>query len=252
MENKEKKGKKVNFLYVNRKKIGAVIAAAALVCAGLGAKSCSDSKLEVKNNVKINHIFDDMDIPTINIKEILDEIAETNPEIAEISEDGQEQISNEKDAQESKDQNQNNENSNTNNNGGSNQPGNTGGNKPSEPSTPVEPEKPQHIHNLVSRYEAHDENETCVVTRWQVCTASNCPNAGQRFNQTTTRSSHQYTPIAEIEDPVGSGIWIITDMCTVCNHTQERSSRYSLSGYSMNSEVFEKRATEKQKTLKLY
>jgi len=41
-------------------------------------------------------------------------------------------------------------------------------------------------------------------------------------------------------------------MCTVCNHTQERSSRYSLSGYSMSDEAFEKSATQKQKTLKLY
>jgi len=236
----EENSKFVNFLYVNKKKIGAVITAAALVVGiACTAKSCSNEQYDAEQVDGIEYFDDSFKMPNVQLG---DNSKENTDEIIEFEDVNK------------RNSLLNNKLGYVNGNvfGGTRPWGNTGGNKPSEPSKPVEPEKPQHVHSLVNRYEAHDENETCVVTRWQVCTASNCPNAGTRFNQTTTRSSHQYTPIAEIEDPVGSGIWIITDMCTVCNHTQERSSRYSLSGYSMNSEVFEKRATEKQKTLKLY
>lgn len=257
MENKEKKGK-INFKYINKKKIGAVIATAALVCVGLTAKSCTDSKFEADTNIQVGRIFKNIELPSINVTDIIKKLAEQNPALEEVIEEIQEENTNgECTNGENKNQNSNNQDT---NNGGNNQPGSNpgtpGDNKPSEPDpkpvdpTPEEPEPP-HVHKLVSNYEAHDENETCVVTKWQVCTDPKCPNgAGTHLNKTTIRNSHQYTPISEIEDPVGSGIWIITDMCTVCNHTQERSSRHSLSGYSMNVEAVE--ATPKQKTLKLY
>ena len=121
--------------------------------------------------------------------------------------------------------------------------------KPDQPDQP-DPEKP-HVHNLVSNYEAHDENETCVITRWQVCTDPKCPNgAGTHLNQTVSRQSHSYTPIAEIENPAGSGIWIITDICTVCNHTQDRFVISGLSSYSMEDTTEEYAGKQKTYTLR--
>lgn len=83
-----------------------------------------------------------------------------------------------------------------------------------------------HIHQFEDKYEAHDEDEVCVITRWQECSDSNCPDGeGTHFNETTTREEHQYVPVSEYE--IASGRWVVTDECTVCKHTRTRHTRAS-------------------------
>ncbi|MCI9084066.1 MAG: hypothetical protein HFH46_00425 [Bacilli bacterium] len=109
--------------------------------------------------------------------------------------------------------------------------------EPDKPGKPDEPDKPKpHVHSLVSDYEAHDENEKCVITRWQVCTDSSCPDgAGTHLNESVERTSHQYTKISESE--IAPDLWEITDKCTVCNHTQSYFMDSSELGYSQISNI---------------
>lgn len=258
MENQEKKGKFVNFLHINKKKIGAIATSMALViCLGVGIKSCSDSHFDDENDITTENInkTNKGELEDGDFSDIIDQLDENNTEKSEENTESTEEHTYNHDNNQNINNGNNQGSNNQGGNNGGNNGGNTGGNtdpKPVDP-TPVDPTpedpKPQHTHSLVNKYEAHDENETCVVTRWQVCTDPNCPNAGTRLNQTVSRQAHSYISISEIEDPVGSGIWIVTEMCTVCNHTQERSARNSLRAYSMdvNTEEY----AVKQKSLKL-
>ncbi len=268
-QNMEQKGKFVNFLYTNKAQIGAVITTAALVIGMfVGMKSCSTSQGEDETNSGIERVLDDSDIQNNNPDETLDGNSEENlNENSEIDNEAQNNsgINNNSDINNNRLNNNGgnqsgnqggNQDGNQGNNQGSNQGGNQGGNTPGEseqPPKPVEPDKPidpqPHTHSLVSNYEAHDENETCVVTRWQICTDSNCPDgAGKHLNQKTTRQSHQYMKIAEAE--IRPGLYQITSKCTTCNHTQREFLTAGELGYSTQTQNLDETAEVSQTKVK--
>lgn len=275
-EQTEEKKKKTGFIYINRKKIGAIITSVALV-AGLSLfsiKCCSRDVDDVPSDGTVGNLIDDINNELDKLK---------NSEDTEDNEATEEEV--EEEQTEQQEDNTYNPDDNTNNNNGGNKkpggnkPGNNkpGGNKPGgndkpdpnpvdpnpvdpvdpNPVDPVDPTPQPHVHALISDYEAHDENEVCVITRWQQCTDPSCPDGyGLHLNVTVTRQAHQYNPISEVESV--PGIWTITDLCSVCSHTQTRFLDHSILGthavitemsVAQNIEAIEVKG--KTKTLKL-
>lgn len=288
-EERKKQNKFVNFLYVNKKEIGAVLGSIALVIGiGLGVRSCSGNH----SDNDINTDIEQPDNSNSNKKEITTKDPIKKITIGDVDQEKKEDESNlvpEEDVNKTEEENENstentnqkNSEPNSNNKGnddsGSKKPNNSSTDqkpsKPNKPSTPEKPSKPDkpdkpdkpgkpdepdkpgkpdepdkpgkpdepdkpkpHVHSLVSDYEAHDENEKCVITRWQVCTDSSCPDgAGTHLNESVERTSHQYTKISESE--IAPDLWEITDKCTVCNHTQSYFMDSSELGYSQISNI---------------
>jgi len=126
----EEKGKFVNFLYVNKKKIGAVITTAALVAGiALTAKSCTTEAYDAETVDSIEYFDDSFKMPNVQLG---DNSNKNTDEIIEVEDVNK------------RNSLLNNKLGYVNGNvfGGTRPWGNTGGNKPSEPEKPVEPGKP--------------------------------------------------------------------------------------------------------------